>query len=156
MSKYAYGTLYLVRPDVDEDSEEHVVDAIDRVSSGIDVAKELWQIAGNPSRSLAIKRAIDDGFDAEGCLIKTETIEELLRLTDGLEAAVRAGVPLDDEGKVSAEKLAELRASTKTLWLDESRGDAAPYGVREGVYAVHRLREVLVRAKQQGLYIAFD
>src|SRR5687767_10190462 len=113
MSKYAYGTLYLVRPDSEPDDQDAVVDAIERVRSAIDVAKELWQIAGRPDRAADIKRAIDDGYEPEGCLIRTPTIEELLRLTDGLEDAVRVGVPLDAEGKVSTAKLSELRHTTK-------------------------------------------
>jgi hypothetical protein len=155
MSKYDYGTVYLVRPDVDpEDPEQYVVDSFDRTRSAFEVAKELWQIAGKPERAAEIRNAL--GRSDPGPLLKTDTIVELLRLTDGIEDAVTTGVPLDEEGRVSPEKLAELRRTTKRLWLDESRGEAAPYGVREGVYAVDALRKVLTQAKERGLYIAFD
>jgi hypothetical protein len=156
MSKYAYGTLYLVRPDSDPDDDEAVVDSFDRMRSAFEVAKELWEIAGHPERAQQIKQAISDGYDPDGALIKTSTIDELLRLTEGLEQAVIAGVPLDSEGRVSSDKLEELRRTTKRLWLSESRGETAVYGVREGVHAVDALRKVLTQAKEQGLYIAFD
>jgi hypothetical protein len=155
MSKYDFGTLYLVRPDADpDDSEQYVVDSFDRMRSAFEIAKELWLIAGKPERATEIRNAL--GRSDPGPLLKTDAIVELLRLTDGLDEAVTAGVPLDVEGKVSPEKLTELRRTTKRLWLDESRGEAAPYGVREGVYAVDSLRKVLTQAKELGLYVAFD
>jgi hypothetical protein len=156
VSKYDYGTLYLVRPDSDPDDDQAVVEAFDRTRSAFEVAKELWEIAGRPERAQQIKQAISEGYDPHGALIKTSTIDELLRLTEGLEQAVIDGVPLDSEGRVSPLKLEELRRTTRRLWLSESRGEAAVYGVREGVHAVATLRKVLSQAKEQGLYIAFD
>jgi hypothetical protein len=157
VTRYEWGTLYLVQPDWNGPEDRldlSVVEAYERSKSSLDVARELWRLAGNEERAANIDRLLELGYSRPRRFINGAEIDALLEDLEGLEDAL-IGTVVDDEGKLSPEQLPDLRRTTKTLWLDESRGDLAIWGVEEAMQQVQELREILLRAKELGLNVSF-
>lgn len=156
-----WGTLYLVRHGANfgvDDAAAAVVKPCDYAWSHIDVAKELWHLAGRDDKARAISDLLSsvmtrtDGR-ADGVMV-AEEIQVLLGLLDGLDAALRVNV-VDAHDMVPPEKLSELRARVELVDLDESRGPLAAFGVSEALGRVGELRSILEEAISRGLGISF-
>jgi hypothetical protein len=146
-------SLYLVRPDFPK--SDSVIDEFDGASRLIEVAMDLARIAGDDERALKIDGVWLRPYMREPRVLRSEDIDELLQLIDGLETRL-IGTVVDEKWRVRPEQLPELRARTKVLALDDSRGGAELHAVGEGMSDVIALRNILQEAKDQGLYIAVN
>lgn len=155
MARYV-GTLYLTRPDADtyEDPSDAVVEAFDGGRSLINLAVELWRLAKREDRATAIESLLARAYERKPYGLNARGIKELLGLTDGLEEALKENV-VDAQLRVRNDQLPELRRRTKLLYLDESRGELAREAVGEGIVGVMSLRNILQKARDEGLHIAF-
>lgn len=152
------GTIYLIRPDwigEDEDLEQAVVESYEPVRSYLQVAPELWGLAGDDERAAAIKALLGRVYERDDVVMVTAEIEALLGLLQGLQEAL-VGTVVDERWMVRPEQLPALRVRTKTLDLDESRGELAVHAVGEALYGVLWLQKILGEARDKGLWIALD
>ena len=151
-----WGTICLVRPDWDGDSEEMdqaVVEAYEPVKSFLDVAPELWRLAGHDERATGIETLVEHVYERERRWMTAPEIEKLLGLLEGLEDAL-VGEVIDERWMVLPEQLPKLRYRTQSLNLDENRGDRALHAVGEGLYGVMWLQKILQEARDRGLLVS--
>jgi hypothetical protein len=150
----AWGTIYLVEP-TENDPAGKIVETHENVRSRIDVASELWKIAGEDRLAVEIDKLMRVAFSREPPTMSTAETKELLRLTDGLEQRLTSTL-LDSHWLVSRETLPALRKQSRTLDLGVERGDLATAGVGEGLLEVLALRRLLEHALEANLLIAFE
>ncbi|MCG8421408.1 MAG: hypothetical protein MJE77_26110 [Proteobacteria bacterium] len=154
----AWGTICLVRPDwdgEDENMDQAVVEAYEPAKSFLEVAPELWRLAGDDERADRIEALVDQVYERDRRWMTAEEIEQLIRWLDGIEAAL-VGKVVDEQWMVRPDQLPALRAHTKTLDLDERRGELACHAVGEGIGDVCSLRSILREAVDRGLLISLD
>jgi len=119
------------------------------------VAEELWKLTGDDARAAAIGEVLDAAYEREPVLLTTEDVDRMLQLLEGLPEAF-VGTIVDEEWRLRPEQLPELRARTKTLDLDERRGDLALAAVGEALSNVGALENVLRKAQKRHLWVSFD
>lgn len=146
-------TLYLVRPDFP--TSDDIIDQFDGASRLIEVAMDIARLAGDDETARQIDRVWLRPYTRDPRVLRSEDIDELLQLIDGLETRL-VGTVVDEQWRVKPEQLPDLRARTRTLALDERRGGAELHAVGEGMSDVIALRAILQQAKQLGLYIAVN
>lgn len=153
-----YGTLYLVAPGHVLDSDrrqEDVVEAFQYARSHIDVAKELWSLAGEDSHVHAIDEIVDRAYERESRILSGQDIDELLAQFTGLDDALKRTV-IDEEMRIRPERMAEVRKHAQLVDVDEARGDLAFRAIWEALTRVWALRNILTEARQRGLDVAVD
>jgi hypothetical protein len=150
--------LHLARVSSTDPPEIDVIDSFDTARGFIEVAMELWRLAGREDRASAIRDVILSSLDYEPRRLERAQIEELRALLDGLEQALVG--PLTDEAHMmSAAKVEELRGHTETLDLTETFGSIRqdPRGaVQEALIYVDHLRAIADDALAAGACILFD
>lgn len=155
MPDYRFGTLYLVRPDWPGNSPDGVVEQFEHGRSHFDVAAELARLAGEDERARRIEEVALRAYGREPHKLNREDIQELLVLLDHLEDKL-IGKVVDKDWKIRPDQLPELRKRTKTLELEERRGNDALAGVAEGMIRIGSARYILNRAKDQHLEIGME
>ena len=135
--------------------EVDVIESYPKAYGFLEVAMELWRLAGREDRVSAIRRVIASRVDYEPSRLERAQIEALRDLLDGIEQAL-AGTLTDEEHLLSAAKVEELRDHTKTLDLAEWRGEGARYAVQEALIYVDHLRTIADAALAAGACILFD
>jgi len=150
------GTICLIRPDAGtyEDPSEAVVADFEGAGNLIDLSAELWRLVDAEDRAQKIEALLERAYSAKPYGLDDSGIGELLRLTDGLDEALRENV-VDQDLRVSADRLPDLRRSTEWLDVDERRSELARHAVGEGLAGVVALRNILKRARAQKLHIVF-
>jgi len=136
-------------PDVD------VIESYPKAYGFLQVAMELWTLAGRADRASAIQDVITSRVDYKPRRLERPQIEVLRHLLDGLEEAL-VGSLTDEQHMLSAAKVEELRGHTETLDVDESRGDLTRHAVDEALIYVHHLRTIADEALAAGASILFD
>jgi hypothetical protein len=148
--------LHLARVSDTNPPEVDVIDSYDKARGFIEVAMELWRLAGRNDRASAIRRVIVSSVDYEPQRLERAQIKELRDLLDGLEQAL-VGTLTDEEHLLSEAKVEELRGHTETLDFAEWRGkEGARYSVQEALIYVDHLRAILDEALAAGACILFD
>jgi len=148
--------LHLARVSNADPPEVDVIDSYDKAQGFIEVAMELWRLAGRDDRASAIDDVIASSVDYEPQRLERAQIEALRDLLAGLEQAL-VGTLTDEEHLLSAAKVEELRGHTKTLDWAEWRGkEGARYAVQEALIYVDHLRTILDEALAAGASILFD
>ena len=135
-----------------------VVDSYPKAYGFVQVAMELWRLAGHEDRASAIQDVIASSVDYEPQRLERAQIEELRALLDGLEQAL-VGTLTDEAHMLSAAKVEELRGHTETLDLAETFGSIRqdPRGaVQEALIYVQHLRTIADTALAAGACILFD
>jgi hypothetical protein len=135
--------------------EVDVIDSYDKAQGFIEVAMELWRLAGRDDRASAIEAVIASSVRYEPNRLERAQIEELRRLLDGLEEAL-VGTVTDEQHMLSPETVEQLRGRTETLDVAEARGDLARHAVDEALLYVHHLRTIADTALAAGACILFD
>jgi len=156
MSDDYYGALYLLAPGPPYERDhlhERVVEAHDHGFSHLDVARELWSLAGDDARADAIADIIDHAFDRDLPILLPEEVDALVALIDPLPDALTK--TFVDEGLVILpERMAQVRAHAKLIDVRESRGPLARYGVAEALSRAFAARNILRDARTRGLDVA--
>lgn len=150
-------TLYLIDPSWRGDPRDADLSVVKEWPDSAEkflVAEELWRLSGHEDVASQLGAIVDRACERDKPVLDTQDIEGVLRLIDGLDAAVRAEL-VDEDLRVPEGRLAELRARSRWLDLSEARGVDARYGVWEGVGGVWRLRALLSEALSLGLHVAF-
>jgi septum formation inhibitor-activating ATPase MinD len=136
--------------------EVEVLDSYSKAYGFVEVAMELWRLAGRDDRAEAIDDVIASSVRFEPQRLKRAQIQALRDLLDGLEQAL-IGTVTDDEHFLSAAKVEELRGHSQTLDFNESWGREARRAVREALVYVEHLRTITNRAlATEGSCILFD
>jgi hypothetical protein len=160
MTRRRWGTYHLVRPNWpgEIDDEGRVVGIFRYGPSSLELASELWRLAGHNERADRIKQVTEPAYAREDQALHRAEIEDLLRLLDmdALEDALKQMGLVDANLQISPEYLPELRQRTKLIDIDENRGDLAVYGLSESVPWVYGLFAFLKRALDEGLHVALD
>ena len=158
MTRRYYGTLYLVTPGEQLDPErmyEDVVETYPDGTSHIDVARELWSLAGDGARAAAIHEVVLRGRGRDSKKLHADDLEQLLGLLAGLDDALTRTIA-DGNLEIRPERMAEVRRQARLIDVDEARGDLAKYAVMEGMTRVDTLRDLLSEALERGLDVALD
>ena len=153
-----YGTLYLVTPGGTSDPErmhEDVVETYQHGRSHIDVAKELWSLAGEDAPAKAIDAVVDHAYERAPHVLVAAEIDELLGLLSGIDDVLRRTV-VDNDLKIRPERMPEIRRRARLIDAGEERGDLASGAVWEGLTRVWALRNILKEARDRGLDVALD
>jgi hypothetical protein len=151
-------SIYLIRPDWHgdpDDAHEAVVDSLAKGPTYIDVAIELWRLAGNEERAAKVYTLSTRAFGRVNKALHTEEIREFYDLLDGLDDALKEAL-LDDKWQIPPERMEEVRRRTQFLDLDDLQGHRGSEGATEGLSQVHGLRDFLKEALDRGLYVALD
>jgi hypothetical protein len=148
-------SIFLIRPDWHGDPDEAVVESLLHGPTSIDVAIELWRLAGNEERAAKIYTLTTRAFGRDNRALSTEEIREFHGLLDGLDEVLKEAL-LDDKWQIPPERMEEVRRRTRLLDLDDLQGHRAREGVSEGLSQVHGLRDFLKEALDRGLYVALD
>jgi hypothetical protein len=153
-------SIHLFRPEWNNDPDpeilyEYVVESLLHGPRYIQVALELWRLAGDEERAAKIKAVLRRGCERNAPILYTEDIKEFYDLLDGLDDAMKA-TWLNDKWQVLPELMPEVRRRTTTLDLDDLQGHLASEGVSEGLGDVHSLRDFLKQALDQNLHVALD
>jgi len=157
MSRRRKLPLHIVAPDPDAQpfDERDVLASDDHAHFYITLATELWRLLGDDAKARAIEAVIDRAHGRTTPTLDTADIRELLALVTPLEAAIRRELT-DDKLLITMEQVAELRAKSKHLDLDESRGADARHAVSEAVADIANLESFLQEALDRGGHIVFD
>jgi len=147
--------LYLARTSDDDPPQFDVFAQYDNARGFIEVAAELWQLAGNPDRAKAIDDVITSAYAFEPARLERDQIAALRDLLEGLEQAL-VGTLTDEHHMLSAAKVEELRGHVKTLDFNESYGADARRAVQDALVYVDHLRNILDEALAAGACILFD
>jgi hypothetical protein len=144
--------LHLARVSGTTPPEVKVIDSYDKAYDFVEIAMELWRLAGREDRASAIEDVMASSVDYEPRRLERAQIEELRTLLDGLEQAL-VGTLTDEQRLLSSEKVAELRGRTDALDLAEWRGESARYAVQEALIYVDHLRSIADEALAAGASI---
>jgi len=152
--------LYLIMRNGPTDADiahEGVVKTLRDGRTHIDVAKELWSLAGDDARASAIADVVSRAFRREDPVLFAEDIEQMLALLDGdrLEQALKRTIT-DDKMFIRPERMSEVRQRAHFINIHESRGDAAHYAVMEGLGRLSELESILKEARDRELDVALD
>jgi len=150
--------LHLAHVSDTDPPEVEVIDSYDKAYGFVEVAMELWRLAGRNDRATAIHDVIVSRVDYEPSRLERAQIHELRDLLDGLEQAL-VGTLTDEEHLLSAAKVEELRGHAKTLDLSDTFGSLARdprYAVQEALVYVDHLRTIADEALAAGASILFD
>jgi hypothetical protein len=147
--------LHLAHVSDTDPPEIEVIDSYDKAYGFLQVAMELWRLAGRDDRASAIQDVVASSVDYEPQRLERAQIKELRDLLDGLEEAL-VGTLTDDQHMLSPEAVEQLRSRTETLDLAESRGDLARHAIDEALIYVHHLRSIADEALAAGACILFD
>ncbi|MGH2897920.1 MAG: hypothetical protein ACRDMZ_04545 [Solirubrobacteraceae bacterium] len=158
MTRRHYGALYLVTPGQPDDPDrrhERVIETYEDARSHIDVARELWSLAGDDARAGAIAAVVDRAYERESRTLAAADVDELLALVDGLEDALARTIT-DKDLNIRDEHLVRVRQRARLIDVDEARGSLASYAVLEGVSRVSALRHILRTARERSMDVALD
>jgi hypothetical protein len=157
MSKREYGMLHLAIPYWKGDTDhfdQAVVRSYRYGRSHLDVAIELWELAGHGDRAVALRELKEVAFGREVPLLHTDEVATMLGLLDGLDDALKKIT--GPQMLVPLEQLPALRARVKLVDLDADRGDLAVDGVSEAAARVWELRRILKEALAGPFDLVFD
>jgi hypothetical protein len=158
MSDEYYGALYLLAPGEPYDREnisERVVEAYDHGRSHLDVAQELWLLAGDGAKANAIADIIAAAFERDLPVLRPEEVDALVALIDPLPDALARTVA-DDDLFIRPERMAEVRQYPRFIDVREERGELRKYGLIEAVSRAFAARNILVEARERGLDVSLD
>jgi len=147
--------LYLARTSDDDPPQFDVFAQYDNARGFIEVAAELWQLAGNPDRAKAIDDVITSAYAFEPARLERDQIAALRDLLEGLEQAL-VGTLTDEHHMLSAAKVEELRGHVKTLDFDWNQRVDGRVAVQEALIYVDHLRNILDEALAANACILFD
>jgi hypothetical protein len=150
--------LYLVRPEwhgETEHPEDWAVEPYRNGPSHIQVAIELWRLAGRDDRAKAIEALLEVAYDRDRPYWNDSEAAKLLENIEGLDSELEKTV-VGTDWLVPQDQLSDLRARSTLVDLDEARGPDARAGIAEAMSRVVGLREFLRGAVSQKLDIAVD
>jgi hypothetical protein len=150
--------LHLARVSSTDPPEVDVIDSFDTARGFVEVAMELWRLAGRDDRASAIRDVILSSLDYEPRRLERAQIEQLRALLDGLEQAL-VGTLTDEKHLLSEAKVDELRGHTETLDLSDTFGSLQRdprVAVQEALIYVDHLRSIADDALAAGACILFD
>lgn len=121
----------------------------------VEVAAELWELAGRPDRAKQIDEVISSAYELEPAQLQSTHQRALRSLLEGLEKAL-VGTVTDEQHVLSRKQIAQLRERAKVVDLDESWGADARYAIQSALIYVDHLRAILDEALAQDASILFD
>jgi hypothetical protein len=147
--------LHVARASDDDPSQFDTLASYDIAYGFIEVATELWRLAGNPDRANAIEGVITSAYGFEPARLERDQIAALRDLLEGLEQAL-VGTLTDEHHMLSAAKVEELRGHVKTLDFDWNQRVDGRSAVQEALIYVDHLRNILDEALAASACILFD
>ena len=121
----------------------------------LEVAAELWRLAGDAARARAIEAVVTSAYELEPPRLDQPRIVALQRLLDDLDIAL-VGTVTDGAHMLSPEKVAELRGKVTTLEVHGEFGADPHYAVQSALLCVDHLRDLLDEATASHACILFD
>jgi hypothetical protein len=150
-------SICLTRPEWRGDPEnahEAVVEVLLHGPRYIQVALELWALAGHDDRVKEIEALLEIAHERDLPMLHTEEVEKLNVLLDGLDQALKGRLHLDEAWQIPSERMDEVRSRTQLLHLDDVGGRIGSDGVMEGISEVYELRGFLEQASRRSLNLA--
>jgi hypothetical protein len=144
--------LHLARLDGDR---VEVLESYDIARGFLDVAIELWQLAGREDRATAIEALITSAYELEPPRWERAQIARLPELLDGLEPALR-GTVTDGELFLPTERVEELRGRVDAIDLGSLPGTDARNAIQEALVYVDHLRDIATEALARDASVLFD
>lgn len=135
----------------------NVIESYPKAYGFVEVAIELWRLAGRDDRASAIHNVIASSVDYNPPRLERAQIEQLRSLLGGLEAAL-IGPLTDQQHLLSHETVQKLRGHAQTLDLADAWGSLPRdprYAVQEALVFVEHLRTILDEALAAGASILF-
>jgi hypothetical protein len=158
VTRRQWGTLYLVRPEWHDDTdhpEKWVVEPYRNGPSHIQVAIELWRLAGRDDRAQAIEALLEIAYERDRPFWNDSEATKLLETLDDLDVELEKKV-VGSDWLIPQDKLPDLRRQSTLVDLDEERGPDARAGIAEAMSRVTGLREFLRSSVSQKFDIAVD
>jgi len=147
--------LHVARITEDDAHEVEVISSYDNAYGFIEVAVDLWRLAGRADRAQAIDDVITGAYVHDPPRLDATALSELRRLLEGLEGSL-VGTVTDENHLLSMPMVSSLRGRTACLDLDEARGELAREAVIEALVYVSHLRTIIDEALQCNANILFD
>ena len=145
--------LHIAR--VSEDDEVEVLRTNPIAYGFLEVASELWRLAGDAARAKQIDDVVVSAYELEPPRLDEARIETLKSLLENLDAAV-IGPLTDDQRLLSPAKVEELRGNVKTLEVAGEYGSDPQFAVQSALGLVGNLRAILDEAQTEHASILFD
>jgi hypothetical protein len=158
VSSRHWGTLHLVPPGWDpdaEDADDRIVHVFEHGPSHLQVASELWALC-DAGRAAEIVELMARAYRRDPHVIEQPEIMSLLRLLDGLEECLVGSSFVDEQGRVPADRIPELKRRTSLLEIDDVEGVISEYAVAAGLSRVAVARSILQTARDEQLDVLFD
>jgi len=147
--------IHIARVIDSESGELDVIATWDIAYGYYEVAAELWRLAGDEDRSVAIEDIFLSAYDFTPPRLDAARMVALRAQLDGIEDALARGVT-DAEHVLSMQKVQELRPVARELDLDEARGELARYAVQEALVYVDRIRQMIDFALKNDAQLVLD
>jgi hypothetical protein len=147
--------LHIARVSNDDPPKIEVLDSNEIARGFLEVAVELWQLAGREDRASAIEKLITSAYRADPPRWARAQITRLRELLDGLEQAL-IGPVTDEHHLLSPERIHELRGRVDAIDLGGFPGSNATYAVQEALVYIDRLRDIAEGALESDACILFD
>lgn len=133
--------LYIARVSDDDPPTIEVLDSNEIARGFLEVAIELWRLAGHEDRASAIEELIYSAHDAEPPRWDRAQITRLRELLDGIDQAV-IGPITDEEHMLSREKIDELRGRVEAIDIDSYERADPRYAIQSALVYIDRLRDI--------------
>ena len=147
--------LHIARLSEDDPPTIEVLDSNEIARGFLDVAIELWRLAGHEERASEIENLIISANATDPRRWARAQITRLRELLDGIEQAL-VGTLTDEQHLLSREKIDELRGRVEAIELGEFPGSNATYAVQEALVYIDRLRDIADDALANDACILFD
>jgi hypothetical protein len=146
--------LHIARVSNDDPPKIEVLDSNEIARGYLDVAMELWRLAGHEDRASAIQELIYSAQDFEPPRWMRAQITELRALLDGIEQAL-VGTVTDEHHLLSPEKAEEIRG-VEVLEIGAFPGADPRYAIQSALIYIFHLRNLADEALANDASILFD
>ncbi len=146
--------LHIARVSDDDPAEVDVLRTNEIAYGFLEVASELWRLAGDATRATAIDDVVTSAYELEPPRLDEPRIVKLRSLLNDLEPAL-VGTLTDGEHMLSDEQVEQLRGKAKAIEVGAFGSDPR-FAVQSALVLVGNLRDILDEARDQHASILFD
>lgn len=147
--------LYIAHVSNDDPPTIEVLGSNEIARGFLEVAVELWQLAGREDRARAIEKLITSAYRTDPPRWARAQITQFRELLDGIEQALR-GTVTDEQHLLSREKIDELRGRVEAVDIDDYPFADPTYAIQSALVYIDRLRDIADDALANDACILFD
>ena len=147
--------LHIARVSDDDPPKIDVLRSNDIAQGFLEVAIELWRLAGHDDRANAIEKLITSAYRTNPPRWDRAQITRLRELLDGIDQAV-IGPITDEQRMLSREKIEDLRGRVEAIDIDNYERADPRYAIQSALVYIDRLRDIADDALANDACILFD